>query len=137
MTTELNQEKKDRLKNYLLIYRFKNEKTNTEFVDLIKEHYKGYYEFEEFEDESNFDIYIPLEREDMLVALKYSISQMKSEIGKSDYFYMIHTFTENFDETDDERDILIGYEVVKENDKIWSDIADLHKRGLLNFETFE
>ena len=75
------------------------------------------------ENAQSFYLSVPLNREKILCKLRNLIFQNKTYFEDSDYLYIICRFFN----TEDKKDIILGHEIIKEQDKIWADIINLHK----------
>lgn len=122
------------LKKYLVIFKFENQETNFEFVNIAKKHFNSFNKYEAHKDESSFYVKIPLEREDFIIALNHTLSLVNNEICKTDFVYFIHKFTKDYKETDNERDIIIGHQTVWEREKVWDRLSELFKDGKIYFK---
>ena len=109
--------------NYLVVYKFRKRLAHIAFEDLINSNFKKHFIYCNIENEQSFYLSIPLNRENILIKFKNLISPIKTYFEDSDFLYIVSRIIDS----DDEKEIIIGHEIIKEQDKIWTEIVTLHE----------
>lgn len=114
--------------NYFVVYYFRNKLTNLAFEDLIAANFKRYYISDNCEFKSSFYLSLPLNREIILHRFNNIISQIKTDIENSDFLYIVSNLSSSLNNTEKEKFIISGHDIITGQNKIWPDIVSQYQR---------